>query len=470
MMSDAGLLIDSAPRAATDRRGPLTTRQHWIAIIGTACIARAAFVFLAVPGMGITGDAIAYSRDAVGIVEHFPGLNAFFWPPGISYVLAAGYAMFGYHVVVAQLTVLMISVAAVASTRWLAGLALRDERNARRAGWIAALYPPAVFMSGDPYSHTLGLLAFTLFAAQLVFAYERRNHIAAVGAGLALGVGVLTRPSGLSLGLGLAIVALAVVRRRRTRLPTKTIAGGLALIFATVAVVIAPVGLFNSSKGHGFTIATNTEYNFFIGNNPYTPPYKTSHLAQRNLDAYEPEVRAYLGRFWDSTTTPTPTPEQRSVMRNEAIAYMISHPVPTAVRTFNRTLAFWGFDYYMSSQVEDRYDLTHKQIAPMLAIEAGGSLAVLFLALLGLLFGRDRFVSGWAVVLLVLVGCYQLPYVMAFSAGVYHFDIMGLLMPFAAVGVDVARNWRRRQRTILFLATAFTLVQLEYAHYILKYS
>jgi len=462
--------MSGEPRTESRWVGRLTNRGHWLAVIGTALAVRAVFVFVIVHGMGNTGDAVFYSRDAVGIVHHFPGANAFFFPPGISYALAAGYALFGTKVVVAKLVVLLISVGAVAAIRLLAGLVLRDERNARRAGWIAALYPPAIFMSGDPFSHPLGLLSFTLFAALLVIAYDRRNWFAALGAGLAWGVGALTRPSALSFGLALVIVVFVIARGRRGEVPIRVLVGGLAAVIAMAALVIMPVAAFNSSEGQGLTIATNTEINLFVGNSPYTPLYKTSQLAQGSPNDQPPKIRDFIKRHWDPTKTPTPTRAQRSAMQREAIHYMTSHPLPTIARTFNRGLAFWGFDYYMSRQVENHYGLTTTTIAPMLAIEAGGSLAVLFLALLGALFARDRFRGGWAAVLLLLVGCYELPYLVAFSVGVYHFDIMGLLIPFAAVGIDVAWNWRRRPGTILLLGGAFALLQLEYAYFIFKYA
>jgi hypothetical protein len=263
--------------------------------------------------------------------------------------------------------------------------------------------------------------------------------------------------------------------------------GAGALVAATAwALLVGPVVAHNAAAGAGWTVSTNNERNFFLGNNPYTPDYKTSHLGQRSLDELSPDARSYLEGFYDR-------PDARVAMRHAALQYVLTHPARTALRTLNRATSFWGFDYIASREIQKAFDWGQRKTLPLLALEAGSYLAVLALAVVVLVVGRGR--SGdthageppapvrgaltapgqalaydrtWCVWLVALALAYELPYAIAFSGGTYHFPVLPLLIPFAAVAVASPKaTWRRlRASGPAWIALALLgAIELQYAYY-----
>jgi hypothetical protein len=234
----------------------------------------------------------------------------------------------------------------------------------------------------------------------------------------------------------------------------------------------------NHRAGAGWTISTNNERNLFLGNNPYTPDYKTSHLGQRPLAELDPEAGRYLASFYAR-------PDARAAMRRAALAYMAQHPARTALRTVNRATSFWGFDYLASREIQKwrsgRAGAAAAERAPaaggtspagwvLLGLEAGGYLATAALALVAL-FGRRREGAGpeatraWLV---ALVLAYELPYTLAFSGGTYHFPVAPLLLPLAATAAVRWRDaWREvcRGGAACWALGAFAVLQAQYGYY-----
>lgn len=74
----------------------------------------------------------------------------FFWPPGQHLFLTGLYALFGTSVIAPRIGTIVLNVLRVVVTVLLARRVLNDERSVRLAGWVAALYPPSIRMSGQP--------------------------------------------------------------------------------------------------------------------------------------------------------------------------------------------------------------------------------------------------------------------------------------------------------------------------------
>jgi hypothetical protein len=232
----------------------------------------------------------------------------------------------------------------------------------------------------------------------------------------------------------------------------------------TVAVALAgllPVLVHDARAGAGWTLSTNNERNLFLGNNPFTPDYKTSHLGQRAIDEIDPNARAYLESFYSR-------PDARVAMRREAIAYIATHPARTALRTVNRATSFWGFDYLATREIQRWLGLSSLVSLPLLAIEAGSFLLVAVLALLALVALPRAGDRGWRAWLVAMGLAYQVPYAIAFSGGTYHFPVIPLLIPFAGIAIGRARLlWRRAatsRATQIALAT-LALIEAQYAYY-----
>jgi len=435
----------------------------WCAPVGAAFALRALVAFVLLGGMPLVSDANSYSVAGIALLDRFPGDRAYFWPPGMPALLAAAYAWLGTDLWVSRLVACLLGTLQVPLSMLLARELFDDPRGVRATGWIAALYPPAVLMSGQTYSQHLAgvaLGALALFALRL---WRTGRVVDGVCAGIAWGVGCATRPSMLSVGPVLVTLAGVAWLRDRGRAPSlaRLAAGAFAAIAATAAI-LAPVVVHNLRHGAGPTLSTNNEANFFYGNNPYTPDYKTSHLGQREASQLEPVVRDYLARFESA-------PDPRRAMRDEALRYITEHPGVTAWRTLNRIRAFWGFDYLMARNIQLDRGLGTGALVALTAIEAGGYLVVVALALVALVTsaGQLRRAAAWTLAACVLA--YQAPYVVAFSAGTYHFPVMGLVFPFAGLALagDPRREarWRsaRASRPLWIALTVVLAIQVEYA-------
>jgi 4-amino-4-deoxy-L-arabinose transferase-like glycosyltransferase len=422
---------------------------------------RALVAFVLLGGMPLVSDAASYSDFGKELLAAFPGHGAYYWPPGNSLLLAGAYALFGASPWVAKGAMVLLSTAAVPLTAKVAREL--DPESEAPAAWIAALYPPAVMLVAQSYAQHLAALCVLAFAWLGLRAIRARSVALFALAGLALGAGVLTRPSTASLApviFGFFAVHAYRARRERPAL-ARLLAGGAALAIVAAAVVV-PVALHNARAGGGFTVSTNNERNLFLGNNPYTPDYKTSHLGQRSLDELDPETRAYLTSFYQRE-------DARAAMQREALSYMAGHPGKTALRTLNRATSFWGFDYLASRIIQEDRGWGKKGLFPLLALEAGGYLAAAVLAIVGILAFRRETDGESRAWLLWLVLAYETPYALAFSGGTYHYPAMALLVPFAGVALarrkEITARVRERWKTSLPAIALFALVQAEYAYY-----
>ncbi len=436
------------------------TWRWWVTLVSAAVGVRAFVAFGLLGGMPMVSDAREYfelgSRFARGDVG-----GAFYWPPGESVALAVGFAAFGSSLVVARALTIAASAGTVVFSALLAG-ELAGERARRAAGWLAALYAPSVLLCGQTYAQHLAALCLAALAYFGLRAAREGRPLMFALAGIALGVGTLTRPSMGSL-VPVLVVAWggAALRERSTR---STVVAGAVLAACVALACVAPAYVHDERAGSGWTVSTNNERNLFLGNNPYTPDYKTSHLGQRSLDELDAETRQYLSAFYDRK-------DSRAAMEHEAVAYMVLHPYRTAVRTFNRVTSFWGFDYLASREIQRWRGWGARATLPLLAIEGGSYLALATLALVSLFALRGTGDPGWRTWLLALALVYELPYALAFSGGTYHFPVMPLLVPLAAVALArPAETWRRARRshTTWVALAAFAVIQGQYAYYAMK--
>jgi len=441
---------------------------EWAAIVAVGLAVRAFVVFVVLWKMPLVSEGEVYSVAALRFVDDFPGHGGYYLPPGNPLALAAAYEVFGVSVTVARVFSIAMSVATVAIMASLTRELTKDERVVRVATWIAALYAPSVMLSGQPYTQHLAALCVAAVALFGIRAVRGRGVVNYALAGIVLGFGCLTRPSMTSLVLVVFAASFLLLRRARETKARLGAFAGAALFVACTAAPIVPVLFYNHHYGEGWTISTNNDRNFFLGNNKYTPNYKTSHFGQREPEQLDPEIRDYLLELAER-------PNKREAMRREAITFITQHPFITAYRTMNRATSFWGFDYIASRIIQEDRGLGTKQVLPMLALEAGSWVAVMTLVIAAV-FGRagaerDPFALKWLVALAL---AYELPYVMAFSGGSFHFPIIGLLAPIAALapvdGVRALVAQMKKSRAVWVALGIFAAIQLQYAYYSLVMS
>lgn len=407
-------------------RDRLPRPGEWLVLLGAAAAVRAAVVFGALHALPLVSDAGAYAEQGRVMSRHFPGPPTYYWPPGQSLYLLPFYRLFGSSAAVAKGASILLDLAVITLTVLVAHRVVRNRRAVLLSGWAMALLPSAVLMSGEPYSFALTEACLLGLALLLLVGAERRQWLLLGAAGLVFGFALLVRPSVLSVAVALVVVAALLLRRA----PRAWLLAGGAAFPAAAALVVVPVLVHNERHGQGWTVSTANEQNLWLGNNRYTPDYKTWDLGQDPPSAFSPPVTRYLERFGVGH----PTRAQRSAMLHETRRFVAAHPGKTAFRTFNRVQAFWGFDYTMSTDIRDAFHLSRAATIPLLALEVGAYLLLVGLAIVGLLFARALLRWRHALLLLAFVAGYQLSYAAAYSAGRWHIPVLGFVAPLAAVG------------------------------------
>jgi hypothetical protein len=467
------------------------TRRDWTLVIGLTLLSRIVVVFGLLGRMPLVKDALDYHHTALAFLNGTAYEQPFYMPPGTGLILSLFYRVLGDSVLTARLVLLGTAVLTVVGVVLLTQILFSDRRVSLVSGVIAAVYPPALMLGGQTYSQHFASCALVWGVGLWVrgswfrvpgsgFNVQRskfgvrgswlsRKILYPLAAGMIWGLGCLVRPSMLSL-FPVFVGSLLLVRGSQAGFKP-----ALLWLFVGCAVLVVPVMKFNASHGAGWVVSTNNERNFFLGNNPYTPLYKTSQLAQRSINDHSPAVQAYLRSYYEQD-------KPRQTMMSAAVEHIKNRPGLFVLRCLNRFRAFWGFDYIASREIQQWADWGWAGLCALLVFEAGGYVVLMGLVVLGILVcvpglagANGGFQTRAPLLLLAFVLFYQAPYCLAFSAGTYHYPAVWLLMPFAALGlVGVLKNGIvQRLRTMpvwgWILLGLFALVQLEYGYFAATY-
>ncbi len=462
-----------------DEQGKRTTIGYWLALTLAALLVRIVVAFFLFGTMPQTSDSLSYADQARQMIAAANNANVYFWPPGRSFALVPFFLAFGTSESVVRANSVFFDVACVLAVAALAHQVLRRRPAARLSGWVAALYPPAIMLSGFSYSMNVvmfAMLCCTNFALVACRTSEMNGGLS-LGAwflsGGFLGFAILTRPSSVSILLGgIAVwIGFLLVQRIKPGLVgvaahiSSTMATSAGIVFLLgVACCIAPVVKRQLDLGAGWCVSSNNEATIFYGNNPYTPHYKTWHLGSH---VGSPEYQAYLATFSNQA-------DARGAMVREAWRYILARPGIFVLRTVNRVRAFWGFDYIVSADVKMSH-LAGGTVALFLCLgaEAGGYCIVMLLIISGVFLSRRSMSVGHSVLLVGLALSYQVPYALVYASGSYRFPVMGFLFPFAGLALDEmwrgGREFWRTVRPIRWLWISiglFIVIQLEYAYFV----
>ena len=270
-----------------------TTIAYWVKLTLVALAIRllaAFYVFLAVPQ---EDDPFIYAKQAGRIMTGTDKGHPYFCPPGRSYCLIPFFLAFGTSETTCRANAVAFDVACVLAAAVLADLVLRRRSAARKAGWIAAFYPPAVMISGWCFSENVTMFAllccvcFALLGLRTLDESRWWSLLAWFSSGCCMGLAIVTRPSAFSvffaaIGAWIGFLALRQFRLNlagaAARVPAGLVLGAGVVFSLAVLCCIAPAVAHHVSMNEGWVISTNNELNVLLGNNPYTPHYKTWHL------------------------------------------------------------------------------------------------------------------------------------------------------------------------------------------------
>lgn len=204
------------------------------------------------------GWAVAQGRPepGVGVEGSVEGTQPYFRPPGYARFLGGVYGVFGHDLHVAR--VAQAGLGAI--TALLLGLlaaSLWDRRVGVAAALLAAVYGPAIYFDGELVSASLELALTASALWLLVEGEKRRSALWLGGAGLALSLSAVTRPT------VIPFLLLAAAWLGWRRIPTRALT-----VFALLALSLpAAATLRNVVVAHDpVIVASQGGINFYIGN------------------------------------------------------------------------------------------------------------------------------------------------------------------------------------------------------------
>ena len=210
------------------------------------------------------------------------------------------------------------------------GAALFGAAVGRIAGWLSAVHPLLVAMCGYLLTETLFAATMLLAIAAVVGWVEAPSRVRALGAGIALGVANLARPT--ILLLPAALLAWAWVPLRAA-VPRGERARQFALLLSGVALAIGPWTLRNASVFHAFVpVSSRGGGALLVGNNDiawYDP-------ARRGGAANEIWFRMGEHEFRGLSEL-----EAQALARSRALEFVRAHAADFPGVALARLLRFW---------------------------------------------------------------------------------------------------------------------------------
>lgn len=250
-------------------------------------------------------------------------------PPLYPYLLAGVFHVFGLYTRESAFAILLIDSLFSALTCIPVYLCVKhavDQRTARLAAWLWALYPLSIYYSGAwvwDYALTSCLFAFSFYFAQRL---HLQNRLWAwFGFGAFYGIAAFSNPSVLSVFPFLLLLALWKVRRVGGPWLRRGAVAVLALVFVTT-----PWSIRNERAMHASVPMRDGFWlEFWAGNHGDTsdsnPP--SSHPATNPVEMQKWESMGEIAYL-----------ESKHGM---AVDYVSHHPVAFVVTSARRALRFW---------------------------------------------------------------------------------------------------------------------------------
>jgi 4-amino-4-deoxy-L-arabinose transferase-like glycosyltransferase len=223
----------------------------------------------------LIGDSLQYDTWAQRIAAgDWIGTEIFYQSPLYPYLLAVFYRLVDHDVFAVRVGQAMLGAVSCVLLS-AAGRRFFDAPAGLIAGFLLAIYPPAIFFDGLIQKSSLDLFLTTLLLAALGASFGQSKRTALVLAGLSLGALALNREN----ARVLYPVVAAWLALRAASDGWKERGFRVAIFTAAMAAVLLPVALRNLQVGGEFLLTTaQSGPNFYIGN---------GHAA---TGAYEPLV------------------------------------------------------------------------------------------------------------------------------------------------------------------------------------
>jgi 4-amino-4-deoxy-L-arabinose transferase-like glycosyltransferase len=423
-----------------------------------------AFVIFA--EMPQTEDGPSYRAQALNILDGRQ--SYYFFPPGTALAAVPLYAVFGDSLTTDHLVATIFWIAFSIACAWLAWLMCDSKKTAWIATLFAAMLPHGLLATGTISSQplTAALLASSICLG--ILSYRKGSLTLWTAAAALLAFAVLVRPATLAVSSTVMLLLIWAAWKHHISVARGVSSGTLLVVVH--AMFLLPVMNHNASQGQGYSVSTNNEWNLLVGNNPYTPNYKTGHFGQRTFDKIDVDARAYLSAFLPHQQPANATFSERQQMRSEAIEYIVDHPLQFLYRVSNRFRGFWGMDYTASRELQNAYGLGITQTGVLLLLEGGG---FIFVLLLSLLYYVRTGLDTRNTLTYIFLAASIAPYLLAFSVAKYHTVVLPVLFPLAAQAIVWITSKEERQmmlahrpKRLLIMLLIVAVIQMEHVYHI----
>ncbi|MBE0643102.1 MAG: glycosyltransferase family 39 protein [Bacteroidetes bacterium] len=319
---------------------------------------------------------------------------------------------------------------------YLLGIKLFQRWTGILAAVIVAMYAPLIYYDGLILTESLQTLLLTAHLFFLISAFERRDLWYWIGAGILLGLSVITRASIILFLPTLFVMWLFM--RGQSRPPLRNI-----LVYAAATLLLLlPTALHNAAtEGVFMPVTSSFGYNLYAGNNAnatglYAMPEGV------DLD------RDLNGRRWaeQHTGREMNAAEVSAFWRDRAIAWITAHPVDAVSLLGRKFLLFFHSGEIDQLGLSMRFFTS--EFGPVLGLPAGIFPALLILAVIGLLLALPERRGGWIPPMFIAV--YVFSTIVFFVSGRLRLPLMPVLVTYAAYAL-VTIVQRSRAGTIMSL-------------------
>ena len=380
------------------------------------------------------GDTWAFEQWARQIAGgDWLGDEVFWYAPLYPYFLGAFYATIGDDPLVVRLCQASIGAASCVLLAW-AGRRWFSKPVGVAAGFILALYAPAVFYDGLLHKPVLVLLLLCLLLGVLGgLARHPGRPLAWLWAGASLGGLILTRENAMAFA---PVLLLWLFLQRRV--PVTRRLACACLLAIGLALMLVPVCVRNKVVGGEFHVtAANFGDNFYKGNNPRADGTYMPLRQGRGTPKYERhDATAMAEEALGRKLAPS---EVSRYWTGRALEYIRSDPGDWLLLMANKCLLFWNDVEWSDS--EDQY--THADwSAPLRYLGLVAHFGVLApLAACGLWITWARRRGIW--LLYLMMASYTASVLLFYIFGRYRYPITPFLALFAAAALVEAAPWLR---------------------------
>lgn len=423
-----------------------------VVIVGLGVAARLFYLHL-IAHQPFMSDAANYNDMAADLIQgrHYVP----FWPPGLPLYLAPVKSLFGHSVLPIRLAMLAL-YPALSFFLYRTAVNLTGQAACGNIALLClASSPGMICASVEPVTELPSAMLLTLVACCLLRSNSSGLYLSLV-LGTAIGCMALIRPGSLVI---LLFVPFYLLWR------TRNLVSAMAVCLVPALMVGAWVAYVHQTTGRLVMINTANAENLYLGNNPYTPLYRTWWLGSH----HELDNTLALATYPDTAADPIAAQARYSTL---AWDYIERHPGLFVLRSFNRVCVFFALDTYAGAYLIETYAFPKLIGLTVVALDsviycAIGIGSILYIASLSDL--NKRSTHGWILIGLSLI--YASPYFLAFSHPRYHFPIEPLLMVAAAAficpfmkgpNVEPLKILGRRRGGASIAVLLFLLIQIEF--------